>query len=1150
MSATEAEYLATSEAAMESVWIRKFISRLGIVPTINKPIKMFCYNSAALLIANKPGVQIGARHYHRRYHYVRECIALGEIRFLKVHTDDNLADPFTKALPKGKLTQHARSMGLRLASSFIWYQSLLVSWMVTDLEDSKTYTVGGIWSGEYMDHGFTKSMSELDKCYTMLQELRSVIVGGALIHKNHEGSKHEGRRIRPTIGDFGGNCASNQSPFNNVKIKEWKEKKKEDRVPTTKIFHSKILINNSVCSLVIDGCSIHNLVLRKLVDFLNLPMEICPIEGYQVCRVPVTIGKSYKVEVLCIVDDIDECHILLGKPWRYEVNGKYDVKRNLYIFSWEGRRIAMVPRKVTPQLPKPEVKVKEKIVMVSPKVTPQLPKPEVKVEEKLVKAKVVDKHIEKIQDFQNKQHDDKISTLLFETTNKVGTLKTCEEIISFNDDEDVKGFNCFQVDVKRKSIEDKVRREKVFEVDEAFNIENSRASSFQVRGVMLTKPRSMRFGIGLHLRYCLSCENLVSKALVKAFKLPTEPHPSPYQIGWIKKGLALKVIEICKVPLAMGKHYNELVTCDVVNMETCHDFQAERKETGVFYALVMKCDNDVMENAIPVLIKPLLAEFGKIVTDDTPNTLPPLRNIQHQIDLSRKTTLLVSISSEVLGFDSIKELYVIDEDFGNIWMELETKQHQGEFLLLDGYLFKGNRLCIPKTSLESQLVKETRAKGLSALGQDKIITSVENCDDGSRPEEQHLVVPCFNKEIVKFPTQAATTEISGDNGSNLEDFLILLTREEADIIGPIMAVEDEPLTMLGSGPNIIKKDFSNDLDGQHSTDESKPYHNTLRWNIMRLKWGYVISIGQICTNVWLKQEMVCAQRRTWDPGITWLKILKEHLEDKINDNAYVVDLPNTMSISKMFNLLDIYEFHSEDMNEGKHLRTSSFKERGNDGDMIQELAEEYMVSKNKFVSWIVTDLEDSKTHTVGGIWFGEYMDHGFIKSMSELDKCYTMLQELRSVIVGGALIHKNHEGSKHEGRRIRPTIGNFDNLDGCQRELLIPSVSCGGNDENFEVYLVRHLEICIGAAHGLTCLHNATETQQRVLDRDIKSSNILLDENWNAKISDFGLSKFGPANQQTSFLVSHAVGTLGYCDPLYAETRFLTKESDVYVGYW
>ncbi|GKA39419.1 retrotransposon protein, putative, ty1-copia subclass [Tanacetum coccineum] len=112
MSAIEAEYIAASKAAMEAVWIRKFISGLGIVPTINEPIGMFYDNSAALHFANEPGVQKGTRHHHRRYHYVHECIALRKIRFLKVHTDDNLADPFTKALPKGKLTQHARSMGL------------------------------------------------------------------------------------------------------------------------------------------------------------------------------------------------------------------------------------------------------------------------------------------------------------------------------------------------------------------------------------------------------------------------------------------------------------------------------------------------------------------------------------------------------------------------------------------------------------------------------------------------------------------------------------------------------------------------------------------------------------------------------------------------------------------------------------------------------------------------------------------------------------------------------------------------------------------------------------------------------------------------------------------------------------------------------
>ncbi|GJU54089.1 hypothetical protein Tco_1227803 [Tanacetum coccineum] len=60
-----------------------------------------------------------ARHFLRRYHFVREQVESGEIKILKVHTDDNLADPFTKALPRGKVTDHANGIGLQLASSFM-----------------------------------------------------------------------------------------------------------------------------------------------------------------------------------------------------------------------------------------------------------------------------------------------------------------------------------------------------------------------------------------------------------------------------------------------------------------------------------------------------------------------------------------------------------------------------------------------------------------------------------------------------------------------------------------------------------------------------------------------------------------------------------------------------------------------------------------------------------------------------------------------------------------------------------------------------------------------------------------------------------------------------------------------------------------------
>ncbi|GKF58070.1 hypothetical protein Tco_0171607, partial [Tanacetum coccineum] len=98
----------------KAVWIRKFISGLGIVPTINEPLNMYCDNSAAVHYANEPGIQRGAKHY-----LIEDIIMFASVRILKVHTDNNLADPFTKALSNRKLTHHARGMGLRPASSFM-----------------------------------------------------------------------------------------------------------------------------------------------------------------------------------------------------------------------------------------------------------------------------------------------------------------------------------------------------------------------------------------------------------------------------------------------------------------------------------------------------------------------------------------------------------------------------------------------------------------------------------------------------------------------------------------------------------------------------------------------------------------------------------------------------------------------------------------------------------------------------------------------------------------------------------------------------------------------------------------------------------------------------------------------------------------------
>nr|GFC02072.1 retrovirus-related Pol polyprotein from transposon TNT 1-94 [Tanacetum cinerariifolium] len=117
--AIEAEYIAAAEAAKEAVWIRKFVDKLGVVPSNNYPIEMNCDNTATISMAKEPRIMKGARHFQRKSHYVRECVETGEIKMVKVHTDDNLADPFTKALAGPNFTRHARSMGLRPASSFM-----------------------------------------------------------------------------------------------------------------------------------------------------------------------------------------------------------------------------------------------------------------------------------------------------------------------------------------------------------------------------------------------------------------------------------------------------------------------------------------------------------------------------------------------------------------------------------------------------------------------------------------------------------------------------------------------------------------------------------------------------------------------------------------------------------------------------------------------------------------------------------------------------------------------------------------------------------------------------------------------------------------------------------------------------------------------
>ncbi|XP_026460171.1 uncharacterized protein LOC113360982 [Papaver somniferum] len=195
-----------------------------------------------------------------------------------------------------------------------------------------------------------------------------------------------------------------------------------------------------------------------------------------------------------------------------------------------------------------------------------------------------------------------------------------------------------------------------------------------------------------------SCENIVSQEVVDKLSLLTKKHPHPYKIAWFKKRNAVPITKRCLVKFSIGNFEDE-VWCDVAPMDACHillgrpwlfdkkmthlteantysfvcngnkmtlhpmkeedvqggreekgqstslltckQFQNECKETGVIYALMCKSTSDIVleSHEQPSEITELLKLFEELAPRELPNMLPPMRDIQHAIDLAPGSAL-------------------------------------------------------------------------------------------------------------------------------------------------------------------------------------------------------------------------------------------------------------------------------------------------------------------------------------------------------------------------------------------------------------------------------------------------------------------------------------------------------------------------------
>ncbi|XP_074265617.1 uncharacterized protein LOC141588060 [Silene latifolia] len=278
-----------------------------------------------------------------------------------------------------------------------------------------------------------------------------------------------------------------------------------------------------------------------------------------------------------------------------------------------------------------------------------------------------------------------------------------------------------------------------------------------------------------------SCANVVARDLVDELKLQTKDRVKPYKLHWLNGENGIQVKKQALVSLSLGPYADE-VWCDIIPMNACHillgrPWQFDRKvehdgranvysvmKGNVRYNLKPMSPNKIKESktkkgsmfmeareveealargertyvllvrelgSVGVCddreVQELLEEFRDVFPDELPDGLPPLRGIEHQIDLIPGAAL-PNKPAYRCNPEEAKELQrqvqeLIDRGYVQESLSpcavpaLLVPKKEGTWRMFvsfrDGYLFKGNRLCIPNGSIRELLVREAHGGAIA-----------------------------------------------------------------------------------------------------------------------------------------------------------------------------------------------------------------------------------------------------------------------------------------------------------------------------------------------------------------------------------------------------------------------------------------------------
>ena len=108
-STTEAEYISLSESSREAVWLKGICEELGFK---QQAAEIYCDSHSAIYLAKNSMFHERTKHVRVKYNFIRELVAHGFVKVLKIHTSENPADALTKVLPGEKFSGHVKTMNI------------------------------------------------------------------------------------------------------------------------------------------------------------------------------------------------------------------------------------------------------------------------------------------------------------------------------------------------------------------------------------------------------------------------------------------------------------------------------------------------------------------------------------------------------------------------------------------------------------------------------------------------------------------------------------------------------------------------------------------------------------------------------------------------------------------------------------------------------------------------------------------------------------------------------------------------------------------------------------------------------------------------------------------------------------------------------